>query len=51
MRQVLYRMSVVDATQIDGIGVETMEVVLSEYGPDLSRFPSEKRRCTVRSCA
>jgi transposase len=43
MRQALYRMSGVDATQIDGIGVETMEVVLSEYGPDLSRFPSEKQ--------
>ena len=43
MRQALYRMSGVDATQIDAIGVETVEVVLSEYGPDLSRFPSEKQ--------
>jgi transposase len=42
MRQCLYRMSGVDATQIDAIGVETMEVIVSEYGPDLSRFPSEK---------
>jgi transposase len=41
-RQALYRMSGVDITQIDTIGVETVEVVLSEYGPDLSRFPSEK---------
>jgi len=41
-RQALYRMSGVDATQIDSIGVETIEVVLSEYGPDLSRFPDEK---------
>lgn len=41
-RQALYRMSGVDGTQIDGIGVETVEVILSEYGPDLSRFPSEK---------
>jgi transposase len=24
------------------IGVETVEVVLSEYGPDLNRFPPEK---------
>ena len=32
-------MSGVDITQIDAIGVETVEVVLSEYGPDLSRFP------------
>ena len=41
-RQALYRMSGVDVTQIDAIGVEAVEVVLSEYGPDLSRFPSEK---------
>src|SRR6266481_8325251 len=44
MRQALYRMSGVDLTGIDAIGVETVQVVLSEYGPDLSRFPSEKPR-------
>ncbi len=43
MRQALYRMSGVDLTGIDAIGVATVEVVLSEYGPDLSRFPSEKQ--------
>src|ERR1700751_3878622 len=43
IRQALYRMSGVDATHIDAIGVETLEVVLSEYGPDLSRFPTEKQ--------
>lgn len=42
-RQALYRMSGVDATQIDAIGVETVEVILSEYGHDLSRFPSEEQ--------
>lgn len=42
-RQALYRMSGADATQIDAIGVETVEVILSEYGPDLSRFPSEQQ--------
>jgi transposase len=42
-RQALYRMCGVDATQIDAIGVETIEVVLSEYGPDLSRFPTENQ--------
>jgi len=42
-RQALYRMSGVDVTQIDAIGVETVEVVVSEYGPDLSRFPTEKQ--------
>jgi transposase len=35
-------MSGVDLTTIDAIGVETVQVVLSEYGPDLSRFPTEK---------
>jgi transposase len=43
MRRALYRMSGVDVTQIDAIGVETVEVILSEYGPDLSRFPTEKQ--------
>jgi transposase len=43
MRQALFRMSGVDLTGIDAIGVETVQVVLSEYGPDLSRFPTEKQ--------
>ncbi len=43
LRQALYRMSGVDLTQIDAIGVETVQVVLSEYGPDLSCFPTEKQ--------
>ena len=43
LRQALYRMSGVDLTAIDAIGVETVQVVLSEYGPDLSRFPTEKQ--------
>ena len=42
MREAFYRMSGVDITEIDAIGVETVEVVLTEYGPDLSRFPTEK---------
>jgi transposase len=42
MRQALYRMSGTDLTAIDAIGVQTAQVVLSEYGPDLSRFPTEK---------
>jgi transposase len=41
-RHAFYRMSGVDLASIDAIGVETLEVVLSEYGPDLSRFPNEK---------
>lgn len=43
MRQALYRISGVDLTMIDAIGVETVQVVLSEYGPDLNRFPTEKQ--------
>ena len=43
LRQALYRMSGVDVTSIDAIGVGTVQVVLSEYGPDLSRFPTEKQ--------
>ena len=38
MREALFRMSGVDLT-----GVDAIEVVLSEYGPDLSRFPTEKQ--------
>lgn len=41
LRHALYRMSGVDLTAIDALGVETVSVVLSEYGPDLTRFPSE----------
>jgi transposase len=42
LRHALYRMSGVDLTTIDALGVETVTVILSEYGPDLSRFPTEK---------
>jgi transposase len=42
LRQGLYRMNGVDLTTIDALGVETAHVILSEYGPDLSRFPTEK---------
>lgn len=42
LRAALYRMSGVDLTSIDAVGVETVQVVLSEYGPDLSRFPNER---------
>lgn len=41
-RQALYRMSGIDMTHIDALGVETVEVVLSEYGSDLSCFFTEK---------
>lgn len=41
-RQMLYRMIGADLTSIDGIGVETAEVVITEYGTDMSKFPTEK---------
>jgi transposase len=42
LREALFRVSGVDLTSIDGIGVETAQMVVSEYGPDLRRFPTEK---------
>ena len=43
LRQALYRISGVDLTGIDAIGVETVQLVISEYGTDLSMFPTEKQ--------
>ena len=43
LRQALYRASGVDLTSIDALGVETVNVIISEYGTDLSRFPTEKQ--------
>jgi transposase len=43
LRQALYRATGVDLTAIDALGVETINVVVSEYGTDLSRFPTEKQ--------
>jgi transposase len=41
LRQALYRVSGEDLMQIDAIGVEAVQTVIAEYGPDLSRFPRE----------
>lgn len=41
-RELLFRMAGVDLTQIEGISETTALVVLSEIGPDLSAFPTEK---------
>jgi transposase len=43
LHQALFRMTGADLASIDAIGVGTVQVVLSEYGPDLSRFPTEKQ--------
>lgn len=40
-RQTLFRLAAADLTSIDGIGVETAEVLISEYGVDLRCFPDE----------
>jgi transposase len=42
LRHALYRVSGVDLTSIDALGVGTVSIVLSEYGTDLARFPTEK---------
>lgn len=41
-RQTLYRMVGADLTTIDGVGVETAEVIVSEYGVNVSKFSTEK---------
>jgi len=41
LRQGLYRLSGFDMTSIDGIGVDTASVVISELGLDYSMFPDE----------
>jgi transposase len=42
LHEALRGMSGVDLTAIDGIGVETAQVVLSELGADLNDFPTEQ---------
>jgi transposase len=46
IRAALYKLSGVDLTAIDGIDVSTALKVLSEIGPDLSRFKSAKHFCS-----
>jgi hypothetical protein len=41
-RAALWRFSGVDLTRIDGISVGTAQIILTEIGPNLSAFPSEK---------
>jgi transposase len=43
MRQPLYEKIGVDLTAIEGIGIGTALVILTEVGPDMSRFSSEKK--------
>jgi transposase len=46
MREQLYLKLGVDLTAIEGIGVLTGLILLTEVGPDLSRFASEKQFCS-----
>jgi hypothetical protein len=43
LRTELYRITGIDWTQINGIGVLTAQTVIAEAGADLSAFPSEKQ--------
>lgn len=42
LRTQLFKMCGVDLTRIDGIDVTTALAVVSEIGPDMSRFPTDK---------
>jgi transposase len=42
LRQALYGACASDLTNIDGISTTTAEVILSEVGPNLTAFPSER---------
>jgi transposase len=42
LRHALYGVGGVDLTSIDGISTATAEIVLSELGPDVSAFPTER---------
>lgn len=46
LRTHLYRISGVDFTQIDGLGVLTVQTILSEVGLDPTRFASVKHFCS-----
>src|SRR5271157_364221 len=46
MRQELYEKLGVDVTGVEGIGVLTGLILLTEVGPNLSRFRSEKHFCS-----
>jgi transposase len=46
MREPLYRKFGVDLTAIEGIGVATALVVLTEVGPNLASFKTEKHFCS-----
>ena len=46
MREVLYRKFGCDLTAIEGVGLTTALVMLTEVGPNLDKFKSEKHFCS-----
>jgi transposase len=42
LRELMFKMCGVDLTRIDGIDITTALTVISEVGPDMSRFPTVK---------
>lgn len=46
MRQVLANWAGVDLTRINGLGLAAVTKILTEIGPDLSRFPTVKHFCS-----
>jgi transposase len=46
MRQVLADWAGVDLTRINGLGLAAVTKILTEIGPDLSRFPTVKHFCS-----
>lgn len=42
MRRALFGIAGMDGTAIDGVGVEVMQSVLTEYGPTLEKFDDER---------
>ena len=41
-RRALFGMTAMDLTAMDGVGIEVLEAVVSEYGPTLEKFADEK---------
>ena len=46
IRQILANWAGVDLTRINGLGLTVASKVLTEIGPDLSRFPTVKHFCS-----
>jgi len=51
LHQALYAVLGVDLTAVPTLGIETVLVIASEIGPDLSRFPSSGHFCSWLSLA